>query len=69
MAKKKIKRKSSKIVVPEGGEKEAMVAFRCNKDLKDFLDQNVENKSDFIIKAIYKALGRTCPRCKGKGVI
>jgi hypothetical protein len=48
--------------------KDAVVAFKVDKELADLLDK-LPNKSAFIRKAIEAQLGRACPLCAGKGVV
>lgn len=71
-AKKKLIKKKSKIIVPTDGSKDSIQAFRCDDGLKKQLAK-LDNKSDFIVKAIWKALKDnkevTCPVCQGKGII
>ena len=68
----KAKKKRSKIIVPTDGNKGSLQAFRCDANLENLLNQ-LENKSEFIVKALWKAFqdGQvvTCPECKGTGVV
>jgi hypothetical protein len=48
--------------------KEAVVAFKVEKELADILDK-LPNKSDFIRKAIVAQLSMACPLCHGSGVL
>lgn len=69
----KIQRGKSKITVPnEFGGKDQLHAFRADNDLSQLLEK-LEDKSDFIRKALWKALTGdgivTCPKCHGLGVI
>lgn len=73
MAKKKIKRKVSRITVPKdnSGSKDKMKAFRCSKVIAKLLEQE-ENQSETIQKALLEYLGKgwiQCPTCKGQGEI
>ncbi len=48
--------------------KERIVSFKADSALADDLD-NIPNKSDFIRKAIQRALEQKCPLCSGTGVL
>jgi hypothetical protein len=48
--------------------KTALVAFKVEEDLAEFLNK-LPNKSAFIRKAIAAQLGMACPLCNGKGVV
>lgn len=48
--------------------KTAVVAFKVEKELAEFLNK-LPNKSAFIRKAIAAHLGMACPLCNGKGVV
>lgn len=68
MKKSNKKRKNSKIIVPTDGAKRSAQAFRCDDELSRLLDQQ-ENKSEFIVKAVWEALGKQCPTCNGTGIV
>ena len=65
--KKKTAKKRSKIIVPSDGAKESIQAFRCDENLKGLLGE-LDNKSDFIVKALWKAFEEQCPHCNGTGL-
>lgn len=46
--------------------KEEIITFKVNGALAEALS-GVQNRSDFIRKAILEALGNTCPVCQGNG--
>ncbi len=48
--------------------KTAVVAFKVEEELADFLNQ-LPNKSDFIRKAIAAQMNIACPLCKGAGQV
>jgi hypothetical protein len=48
--------------------KTAVVAFKVEEDLAEFLNK-LPNKSAFIRKAIAAQLGMACPLCNGKGIV
>jgi hypothetical protein len=48
--------------------KKEIVAFKVEAELAEFLDK-LQNKSDFIRKAIIAQLGMACPLCSGSGVV
>ncbi len=48
--------------------KERIVTFKVDEQLADDLD-NIQNKSDFIRKAIQSALQQKCPLCSGTGTL
>src|ERR1700734_694966 len=48
--------------------KDAVVAFKVEKELADLLNK-LPNKSAFIRNAIAAQLGIDCPLCHGKGVV
>jgi hypothetical protein len=54
--------------MPRKPPKNAVVAFKVEKELADLLDK-LPNKSAFIRKAIEAQLGMACPLCNGKGVV
>ncbi len=53
---------------PKRAAKDAVVAFKVEKELADLLNK-LPNKSAFIRKAIASHLGRPCPLCNGKGAV
>src|SRR5262249_28078140 len=48
--------------------KTAVVAFKVEEELADFLNQ-LPNKSDFIRKAIAAQMSMACPLCHGTGQV
>src|SRR6185369_14368371 len=48
--------------------KTAVVAFKVESDLADFLNQ-LPNKSAFIRKAIAAQMSTACPLCRGSGQV
>ena len=48
--------------------KTAVVAFKVEEDLADFLNQ-LPNKSAFIRKAIAAQMSKACPLCNGSGQV
>jgi hypothetical protein len=54
--------------VPHKLPKTEVVAFKVEKELADLLN-NLNNKSEFIRKAIEAQLGMACPLCNGKGTV
>ena len=54
--------------MPRKSPKTAVVAFKVEEELADFLNK-LPNKSAFIRKAIAAQLGMACPLCNGKGVV
>lgn len=48
--------------------KTEIVAFKVEESLALFLNK-LQNKSDFIRKAIIAQMGMTCPLCNGSGVV
>jgi len=65
--KKKTQKKRSKIIVETDGAKDSIQAFRCDKTLREELERQ-PNKSEFIVKALWKALQEQCPHCGGTGL-
>ena len=51
-----------------GQPKTAVVAFKVEADLAEFLNK-LPNKSAFIRKAISSQLGMACPLCNGRGIV
>ena len=49
-------------------QKTKIVAFKVEEDLAEFLDK-LNNKSDFIRKAILAQFSMACPLCAGSGVV
>lgn len=49
-------------------QKTKIVAFKVEEDLAEFLDK-LNNKSDFIRKAILAQFSMACPLCTGSGVV
>jgi hypothetical protein len=48
--------------------KDRIVAFKVEEELAEFLDK-LQNKSEFIRKAIIAQLGMACPLCAGSGIV
>ena len=48
--------------------KTQIVAFKVEPELAEFLNK-LDNKSEFIRKAIIAQFGMTCPLCNGSGVV
>ena len=46
--------------------KERVFTFKTDEELAEVLDR-IQNKSEFIRKAIEEALGKKCPLCSGTG--
>lgn len=49
-------------------DKTRIVAFKVDHELAEFLDK-LENKSEFIRKAILAQFNMNCPLCSGSGVV
>ncbi|MCI0641632.1 MAG: hypothetical protein L0Y70_21360 [Gemmataceae bacterium] len=54
--------------MPRKTNKNAVVAFKVEKNLADFLNR-LPNKSAFIRKAIAAQMNMACPLCKGTGQV
>lgn len=72
--KKVVRRGKSKLTLVQAADapKDSMEAFRCDEQLKSFLDSLPKGrKSNFIIEAVYEKISQTqqvtCPLCKGYG--
>ena len=60
--------RSGLLKTPRKPPKTAVVAFKVEEDLAEFLNK-LPDKSAFIRKAIAAQLGMACPLCNGKGVV
>ena len=54
--------------MPKKTPKTAVVAFKVEEELAEFLNQ-LPNKSDFIRKAIAAQMSMACPLCNGAGQV
>ena len=50
------------------GKKQDIVTFKVDKSMSDAM-RGIENRSEFIRKAILTALENKCPLCKGSGIL
>ena len=48
--------------------KEEIITFKVDESLAEAM-KSVQNRSDFIRKAILNALENTCPLCAGTGIL
>src|SRR5262245_48244368 len=55
-------------LMPRKAQKSAVVAFKVEEELADFLNQ-LPNKSAFIRKAIAAQMSMACPVCHGSGQV